>query len=69
MRWHGDRPAVLWEVDGGPIDLKIQVPGLDPKFQGEGCVGEQLLSPVGNGSEMYDPLDADPEPPVSGTFS
>ena len=69
VRWHGDRPAVLWEVDGGPIDLKIQVPGLDPKFQGEGCVGEQLLSPVRNGSEMYDPLDADPEPPVSGTFS
>ena len=21
IRWHGDRPAVLWEVDGAPMPL------------------------------------------------
>ncbi|MDP6863091.1 MAG: hypothetical protein QGH80_05335 [Acidimicrobiales bacterium] len=69
VRWHADRPAVLWEVDGGPTDLKIQVPGLDPQFQGEGPVGEELLSPVGQAIETHDRTDADPEPPASGTFS
>ncbi|MDP6900826.1 MAG: hypothetical protein QGF99_02435 [Acidimicrobiales bacterium] len=69
VRWHADRPAVLWEVDGGPTNLKVQVPGLDPQFEGEGPVGEELLSPVGHAIEMHDSDDADPEPPASGTFS
>ena len=69
VRWHGDRPAVLWEIDGGPKDLKVQVPGLDRKFQGEGCVGEELLSPVGSGFGALDSDSADPNTPSSGTFS
>ncbi len=69
VRWHSDRPAVLWEIDGGPIDLEVRIPGLDPQFQGKGCVGEELLSPIGNGIEMHDSGDGDPGPPASGTFS
>ena len=46
VRWHGDRPALLWEVEGGPSDLMVIAPGLDSTFQGEGPMGEQLLAPA-----------------------
>ena len=75
VRWHADRPALLWEVENGPSDLKVRAPGLDPKFRAEGCVGEQLLSPVDQEIEMPDSPEPEPEPepesgpPSSGSFS
>jgi hypothetical protein len=53
VRWHGDRPALLWELqprDGqGPV--RITVPGLDESFATTELRGEALLAPaVGAGS-------------------
>jgi hypothetical protein len=43
LRWHGDRPALLWEVTpGGP--LVITASGLDPSWRTEDRVGEALLA-------------------------
>ncbi|WP_419914732.1 hypothetical protein [Candidatus Poriferisodalis sp.] len=48
VRWHGERPALLWEVaphdpDGDPPAVKA--PGLDPAFAATGWQGETLLAP------------------------
>ncbi|HEV7887999.1 MAG TPA: hypothetical protein VGO92_10605 [Acidimicrobiales bacterium] len=46
VRWHGDRPALLWELDAhdglGPV--RITAPGLDPAWSSEDRRGEALLS-------------------------
>jgi hypothetical protein len=47
IRWHGNRPALLWEVSGDtdsdpPV---ISAPGLDPDWVGSGWAGEALLGP------------------------
>lgn len=50
MRWHGVRPALLWEVerwavsDGG--EPTLTAPLLDPNWQGRGWSGEALLAEV-----------------------
>jgi hypothetical protein len=48
VRWHGDRVALLWEVephDGvGPVRLRS--PGLDPTWSTTERQGEALLGPV-----------------------
>ncbi|MCH7789764.1 MAG: hypothetical protein IH940_10025 [Acidobacteria bacterium] len=46
LRWHDDRPALLWELDrsGGKVDsLRVRC-GLDETFEGHGDNGEVLLS-------------------------
>ena len=56
VRWHGDRPALLWELD--PVDpdrqFRLTAPGLDPDWSSTQPTGEALLSaralPVGEGS-------------------
>lgn len=69
VRWHGDRPALLWEVEEGPSDLVVKAPGLDPNFQGEGPVGEQLLSSVtGRNPDAPENGDAS-DAPSSGSFT
>ncbi len=49
VRWHGERPALLWEVDSdgdhAPLPA-LTAPALDPSWRGEGRTGEALLSPV-----------------------
>src|SRR5581483_10147664 len=30
VRWHGDRPAILWEVEARDEPIRITAPGLDP---------------------------------------
>jgi hypothetical protein len=45
VRWHGDRPALLWE---GPAGVAFTAPGLDPEWSSTATTGEALLSPVGN---------------------
>lgn len=48
VRWHGERPAVLWQLDrhegSGPVT--ISAPGLDPGWSSAEAEGEALLSPV-----------------------
>jgi hypothetical protein len=41
VRWHGDRPALLWETPEGAV---VTVPGLDPSWSTNEPRGETLLS-------------------------
>ena len=49
VRWHGDRPALLWDVvahdPAGPVP-HVTAPGLDPSFAATGWHGEAMLAPV-----------------------
>lgn len=67
IRWHGERPALLWELEPHPgvgaVDLTI--PGLDPSWRSSEPRGEALLAaPV-------HPVDGaggvEPAPPRAGT--
>ena len=49
VRWHGARPAILWEVEPGDgVDRDtppvLQAPGLDPTWQDRRWEGEALLA-------------------------
>ncbi len=50
IRWHGERPAVLWEVIPDPgVDTAAEAPlftapGLDPQWSGRGWTGDALLA-------------------------
>ncbi len=47
VRWHGDRPALLWELVGRNDDLvRLTAPGLDPAWSTTEATGEALLGPV-----------------------
>jgi hypothetical protein len=41
LRWHGARPAVLWELDGPPLALRCS--GLGPSWSAADARGEALL--------------------------
>ncbi len=41
VRWHGDRPALLWEV---PPGAQVCAPGLDPSWASSDQRGETLLA-------------------------
>lgn len=48
VRWHGDRPAVLWELvpwPGAP-PVTLTMPRLDPAWSSDQASGEALLAPV-----------------------
>jgi hypothetical protein len=40
VRWHGERPAVLWDVAGDPVELTA--PLLDPAWRSRDAKGEVL---------------------------
>lgn len=42
VRWHGDRPALLWE---GPAGATFTAPGLDRSWSSSDARGEALLAP------------------------
>jgi hypothetical protein len=42
VRWHGPRPALLWECEGAG---RIRAPGLDPSWVTDEARGEALLAP------------------------
>lgn len=47
VRWHGERPALLWEVvphDPAAHPPAVTAPGLDPAFTATGWQGEALLA-------------------------
>ena len=71
VRWHGDRPALLWEAEDAPDDVLVRIPGLDENFAGLGKSGEELLSPVL--VEIPDTNNAvggeEREEPTSGSFT
>jgi hypothetical protein len=43
LRWHGTRPALLWDA---PEGLPLRVPALDGAWSGSGATGEVLLAEV-----------------------
>lgn len=43
IRWHGARPAVLWEIDGDR-PRRLCAPGIDPSFESTDHSGEILLA-------------------------
>ncbi len=53
LRWHADRPALLWEVDAPPgsadgrrAATRLTCPGLDPAWSSDERRSEALLAPV-----------------------
>lgn len=42
VRWHGDRPALLWDA---PEGVAVTAPGLDPSWSATQPRGEALLTP------------------------
>ncbi|HUF33079.1 MAG TPA: hypothetical protein VMN58_07720 [Acidimicrobiales bacterium] len=48
VRWHGERPALLWELvpQPGVGEVRITVPGLDPTWSTTERAGDALLAPV-----------------------
>jgi hypothetical protein len=48
IRWHGDRPALLWELEphDGAGTVRITVPGFDSSWSTTEHSGEALLAPV-----------------------
>jgi hypothetical protein len=42
VRWHGPRPALLWECEGAG---RIRAPGLDPAWSTDEPRGDALLAP------------------------
>ncbi len=49
VRWHGERPALLWELvpHPGAGVTRLTAPGLDPTWSSTDLKGEALLAPVG----------------------
>jgi hypothetical protein len=47
VRWHGDRPAILWELQprGSGCEAVLRAPGLDPQWSTTAASGEALLAP------------------------
>jgi hypothetical protein len=65
LRWHGERPGLLWEIGGDGPDPVITAPGLDRDWLGRGRRGEALLAPVvlsGTDPTPMDPTPMDPTP-------
>lgn len=46
IRWHGERPAILWELDAHDPDTPVVLtcPGLDPSWRTTEARGEALLA-------------------------
>lgn len=48
VRWHGTRPALLWDLEpvAGVVgeDVVLRCPGLDPSWEGRGVTGDALLA-------------------------
>ncbi len=43
VRWHGEKPALLWEIDG-PVGAKVAASAIDRTFSSTEMRGETLLS-------------------------
>jgi hypothetical protein len=69
VRWHGDRPALLWELEPHADlgQIRITAPGLDPSWSGDQLAGEALLGPVRPGVDETGGSDDDAE--ASSSFN
>lgn len=67
VRWHGARPALLWDLDGLPAGTTVRCPGLDASWSRAGeARGEALLAaPAGTVGTQGSPTRSatDEEPP------
>ena len=52
VRWHGERPALLWEQTGPPVGLTAR--SIDPDWHSDALSGETLLAAPGR---SMDPAD------------
>jgi len=43
VRWHGEKPALLWEIDG-PVGTRVAASAVDGAFSSTEMRGETLLS-------------------------
>jgi hypothetical protein len=57
LRWHGTRPALLWEV---PAGRRVHAPVLDPAWEGISNAGEALLAEI-DATRLL-PLGSAPKP-------
>lgn len=85
VRWHGDRPAVLWEVAGPGEGVVLRIPGLDPRWSTGEPRGEALLAAVPRTDEVVEveasaavaapprsvwrPTDPGPDAPEGSSFT
>jgi len=44
IRWHGARPALLWDTAGSATQSSITCPGLDPDWEADSPKGDALLA-------------------------
>jgi hypothetical protein len=58
VRWHGERPALLWQLDPHPAPggahsptVTLSIPGLDPSWSTTEARGDALLAPVARTTE------------------
>ena len=72
VRWHGERPAMLWELtqpddgDSSHVPVLLRVPGLDPNWSSTESRGEALLSVPTFVDRPSEPsIDSTEEPPTS----
>ncbi len=65
LRWHGTRPAVLWEIDGAGAELRCT--GLDPSWSAAADRGEALLATSTlRGGTTAGGGESGPSPPTGG---
>ncbi|MGD9754698.1 MAG: hypothetical protein AB7W59_27220 [Acidimicrobiia bacterium] len=72
LRWHGERPALLWQVDERPgaSSVRLRCPAIDPAFSSSERRGEALLAAPATRPDATRPHDtADGlQPPDPGSF-
>jgi hypothetical protein len=77
VRWHGERPALLWELVAGAgrpatepaeVPVTLRAPGLDPTWSTREPRGEALLAPVADGRPPPEMPGAEP-PDQGASFS
>ena len=75
LRWHGERPALLWELDrrDPTTPFELSVPGIDPTWRSTEARGEALLAaprapsppPAGEADrDRSEPAEHDPGAPA-----
>lgn len=62
VRWHGERPALLWELvaHDGDAAVRISAPGLDPTWSSTDRRGDALLAAVPPPPDQPAPAEAGP---------
>jgi hypothetical protein len=70
VRWHGARPALLWDLDATDAAAILTSPGLDPGWSSSEVRGEALLAePPSADAVLVRPTVAESVPDAGGSFS